>query len=83
MVRQVKAITPRERGGAKEAQAITGSRRTSVIVREVSSSDSRTIVRAQGRHFPQQLPRLSWLRTSCSDPAPEAIACRMALSDTL
>ena len=83
MVQQVKTTVPQERGGAKEAQAITGSRRTSVIVREVSSSDSRTIVRAQGRHFPQQLPRLSWLRTSCSDPAPEAIACRMALSDTL
>ena len=41
------------------------------------------MVFAQGRHLPQQLPMLSWLRTWCSDSAPDAIALRMALSDTL
>ena len=73
----------KNRRDRKRFQAATGSRRSSVTAQRASSRDSRTTVFAHGRHLPQQLPTLSWLRTSWSDSAPEATACRIALSDTL
>ena len=57
-----RAASKTEQSPEKQIQAATGSRRSAVAEQPRSSRDSRTMVFAQGRHLPQQLPIFSWLR---------------------